>query len=184
MNSFWINNFKTKSYDSLDKDLDVDVCIIGGGITGISCGYYLAKNNLKVCILEKDKIMEKTSGHTTAKITSQHGLIYKYLYDSYGKDLGNKIVFSIEGEHLLQIGYSYAENTEGGLLINYEEKIFPKEAEEWYLYKVPLLLNGKGKMKKISKTRFVFTSVIRKLANHWFFLLIVILSIVVISFLK
>lgn len=85
----------------------------------------------------------------------------------------DKIVFSIEGEHLLQIGYSYAENTEGGLLINYDEYIFPKEAEEWYLYKVPLLLNGKGKMKKISKTRFVFESVIRKLVNNWIFLMIV-----------
>ena len=94
MNSFWINNFKNKSYNSLNEDLNVDVCIIGGGITGISCGYYLSKNNLKVCILEKDKIMEKTSGHTTAKITSQHGLIYKYLYDSCGKDTAKKYLDS------------------------------------------------------------------------------------------
>ena len=94
MNSFWTQNFKSKSYESLDKNLNVDVCIIGGGITGISCGYYLAKNNLNVCILEKDKIMEKTSGHTTAKITSQHGLIYKYLYDSYGEDTARKYLES------------------------------------------------------------------------------------------
>lgn len=94
MNSFWINNFKSKSYPTLDKDLNVDVCIIGGGITGISCGYYLSRNNLKVCVLEKDKIMEKTSGHTTAKITSQHGLIYKYLFDSYGKEYAKKYLDS------------------------------------------------------------------------------------------
>lgn len=94
MNSFWIDNFENKSYSSLDKDLNVDVCIIGGGITGISCGYYLTKNNLKVCVLEKDKIMQKSSGHTTAKITSGHGLIYKYLYDSYGKDTAQKYLDS------------------------------------------------------------------------------------------
>jgi len=94
MNSFWIETFKNKTYPSLEKDLNVDVCIIGGGITGISCGYYLTKNNLKVCILEKDKIMEKTSSHTTAKITSQHGLIYKYLFDSYGKDYAQKYLDS------------------------------------------------------------------------------------------
>ena len=94
MNSFWIDNFKNKSYDTLDEDLNVDVCIIGGGITGISCGYYLTKNNLKVCILEKDKIMEKASGHNTAKITSQHGLIYKYLYDSYGEYTAKKYLDS------------------------------------------------------------------------------------------
>ena len=40
--------------------------------------------------------MEKTSGHTTAKITSQHGLFYKYLYDSYGKDLAKKYLESNE----------------------------------------------------------------------------------------
>ena len=94
MNSFWLENFKNKTYSSLDKNLKIDVCIIGGGLTGISCGYYLAKNNLKVCILEKDKIMEKTSGHTTAKITAHHGLIYKYLYDSYGKDTAKKYLES------------------------------------------------------------------------------------------
>ena len=96
MNSFWINNLKNKTYPTLNEDLNIDVCIIGGGITGISCGYYLTKNNLKVCILEKDKIMEKTSGHTTAKITSQHGLIYKYLYDSYGEDTAKKYLYSNE----------------------------------------------------------------------------------------
>ena len=42
MNSFWIDNFKNRSYDSLNEDLNVDVCIIGGGITGISCGYYVS----------------------------------------------------------------------------------------------------------------------------------------------
>ncbi len=94
MNSFWIENFKKKTYPTLDKDLNVDVCIIGGGLTGLSCAYYLSKNNLSVCILEKDKIMEKTSGHTTAKITSQHGLIYKYLYDSYGKEYAKKYLNS------------------------------------------------------------------------------------------
>lgn len=94
MNSFWTQNFKTKDYPRLEEDFNIDVCIIGGGLTGLSCGYYLTKNNLKVCILEKDKIMEKTSGHTTAKITSQHGLLYKYLFDSYGKEYAKKYLDS------------------------------------------------------------------------------------------
>ena len=94
MNSFWIENFKNKNDSTLEKDLNVDVCIIGGGLTGLSCAYYLTKNNLKVCILEKDKIMEKTSGHTTGKITAQHGLFYKYLFDSYGKEWAKKYLDS------------------------------------------------------------------------------------------
>lgn len=94
MSSFWKDNLEIKKYPSLTKNLNTDVCIIGGGITGISCGYYLAKNNLKVCILEKDTIMNKTSGYTTAKITAQHGLIYKYLVDSYSEDFAKKYLKS------------------------------------------------------------------------------------------
>ena len=44
MSSFWKDNLEIKKYPSLTKNLNTDVCIIGGGITGISCGYYLAKN--------------------------------------------------------------------------------------------------------------------------------------------
>lgn len=95
----------------------------------------------------------------------------------------DKIVFSIEGKHILQIGYLYAENTEGGQLINYEGNIFSEEDEEWYFYKVPLLINGKGKMRKISKTRFLLEVAIRKLVNSCLFLMIVLAVIVAISFL-
>lgn len=53
---------------------------------GLSTAYYLAKKGKKVIVIDKGLIGEKTSGHTTAKITLQHGLIYKYLIDSYGMD--------------------------------------------------------------------------------------------------
>ena len=96
----------------------------------------------------------------------------------------DKIVFSIEGEHVLQIGYLYEENTKGGKLINYEENIFQKEDEEYYLYRVPLLINGKGKMRKISKTRFLLEVIIRKLVNSWLFLFIVLVFIIAISYLR
>ena len=56
MGSLWINSIKLSSFSSLDKDINVDVCIIVGGITGISTAYLLSKAGLKVCVLEKDKI--------------------------------------------------------------------------------------------------------------------------------
>ena len=92
MNSFWIDtypNILDKS-KTLDKNLETDVCIIGGGITGTSIAYNLCKKGFNVTILEKDKIAMKTTGHTTAKVTSQHNLFYKYLSDtisnSFAKD--------------------------------------------------------------------------------------------------
>lgn len=68
----------------IDNDYTADVCIIGAGICGLSTAYYLAKNGQRVIIIDKNLIGEKTSGYTTAKITLQHNLIYKYLIDSYG----------------------------------------------------------------------------------------------------
>lgn len=86
MDSLWIDSIKNYDrFKKLDKDLETDVCIIGGGIFGITCGYYLTKLGYKVVILEKDLICQKATGHTTAKITSQHGLFYDYLISSYGK---------------------------------------------------------------------------------------------------
>jgi len=87
MNSYWIDSINEfPKTDTLRQKLEADVCIIGAGITGLSTGYYLAKQGMKVVIVEKDMIGEKTSGHTTAKITSQHHLIYDYLFQSFGKE--------------------------------------------------------------------------------------------------
>ncbi len=87
MNSYWINSEKNKEkYNKLEKNIETDICIIGGGITGISTAYYLTKENSKVTVLDMGKIGFQTTGNSTAKITSQHGLFYKYLKDSKGED--------------------------------------------------------------------------------------------------
>ena len=71
LNSYWIDSCpNTINSISLDKDVKTDVCIIGGGIFGLSTAYYLCKNNVNVVVLDKDNIGYKKSGHTTAKITS------------------------------------------------------------------------------------------------------------------
>lgn len=85
MNSLWLNENQNDKFKSLSNNIETDVCIIGAGIFGMTCGYYLSKAGLKVTIVEKDEIGHKTTGHTTAKITSQHGLFYTYLVDTYGE---------------------------------------------------------------------------------------------------
>ena len=85
MNSLWIDfDPKNSSYPSFSEDSNADVCVIGAGIFGLTCAYYLTQLGFHVTVFEKDSIGEKTTGHTTAKITSQHGLFYQYLMDSYG----------------------------------------------------------------------------------------------------
>ena len=88
MKSLWIETEKEILKDSkkLKEDIDLDVCVIGGGITGISTAYNLSQAGKKVAVLERGKIAASTTGNTTGKITSQHGLFYKYLTDNYGKE--------------------------------------------------------------------------------------------------
>lgn len=97
MNSFWIESTINKgNFKPLDKDLSCDVCIIGAGMFGLTTAYYLSKKGLNVVVLDKFNIGTKVSGHTTAKITSQHGLIYDYLIQSFGADIAKKYLYANE----------------------------------------------------------------------------------------
>lgn len=97
MNSLWLSeNLNSKNFESLDKNISTDVCIIGAGIFGLTCGYYLSKAGLKVTIVDKSDVGRKTTGHTTAKITSQHGLFYTYLVDTYGEQFAKDYLFANE----------------------------------------------------------------------------------------
>ena len=86
MDSLWINSIKNNiKFNTLNENIETDVCIIGAGIFGLTCAYYLSNLGYNVTILEKYEIGQKTTAHSTAKITSQHGLFYDYLITSYGK---------------------------------------------------------------------------------------------------
>ena len=98
MSSYWIESVKNikKEYKKLNNNIKTDICIIGAGITGLSVGYELAKEKQNIIILEKDRIGEKTTGNTTGKITSQHGLFYKYLIESKGVEFAQKYLMANE----------------------------------------------------------------------------------------
>ena len=89
MNSLWLSDndiFKNIDLNTtLEQDFSTDICIIGAGIFGLTCAYYLTKLGFNVTVLEKSDIASKATGHTTGKITSQHGLFYDYLTNSYGQ---------------------------------------------------------------------------------------------------
>lgn len=88
--SFWIESSPSTNYPTLDKDLKVDIAIIGGGLTGIQCAYQLQKEGLSIAVLEAHRIGHGTSGHTTAKITSQHSLIYYKILSQMGTELAKQ----------------------------------------------------------------------------------------------
>lgn len=84
--SYWVESTPKTDYPSLSNDINTDVLIIGGGITGIITAYMLSKSHLNITIVEADRIAMGVTANTTAKITSQHGLLYDYLLNSFGFD--------------------------------------------------------------------------------------------------
>jgi len=67
--------------------LNVDIVIIGAGITGLTSAYLLKKSGYKVAVLEKHTVGGGTTGRTTGKVTSQHNLVY----DDLKKRLGVEV---------------------------------------------------------------------------------------------
>ena len=74
--SIW-NLYMRKNYqDKLNEDLNVDVLIIGGGITGITTAYFLKDTKLNVALIEKDHVGSGATSYTTGKLTYMQDLIY------------------------------------------------------------------------------------------------------------
>jgi len=82
--SYWIATSHRTNFPPLAGDGRVDVTILGGGIVGITVAYLLKSSGYTVALVEADQILRGTTGYTTAKLTSLHRLIYRYLIDTFG----------------------------------------------------------------------------------------------------
>ncbi len=90
MESIWQKSVQMPTFPKLNGDITTDVLIIGGGITGILTAYFLKQNSVDCMLVEKHRICSGTTGHTTAKITVQHGLIYHKILKSGGAETARK----------------------------------------------------------------------------------------------
>ena len=86
MSSVWTESVEMPEFPTLEKDIRTQVLIIGGGMAGILCAYFLQRAGVDYCLLEKGRICQGITGHTTAKITAQHGLIYEKALQSLGQE--------------------------------------------------------------------------------------------------
>lgn len=84
--SIWLQNMQTTINSSLQESLQTDVCIIGGGLSGIMTAYHLAKAGKSVVLLEGNSFLSGATGHSTGKLTAQHGLVYQTIIEKFGLD--------------------------------------------------------------------------------------------------
>ena len=79
MESIWSKNTEIREFPTLSEDLSVDVAVIGGGLCGILTAFRLQELGIRTVVLEASRIGSGQTKNTTAKITSQHNLIYDRL---------------------------------------------------------------------------------------------------------
>ncbi|MBO5305605.1 MAG: FAD-binding oxidoreductase, partial [Clostridia bacterium] len=86
MESVWEKDAPRVQFDTLKKNKNTDVLIIGGGIAGILCAYKLKNAGVDCLLAEATEICGGITKNTTAKITLQHGLIYDTMIRRFGED--------------------------------------------------------------------------------------------------
>lgn len=86
MESVWTKTCELEKHESLSGKIETEVAVIGGGMAGILIAYKLWKAGKQVVVLEGNRVGSGQTKNTTAKITSQHGMIYRGLIEKFGKE--------------------------------------------------------------------------------------------------
>ena len=84
--SIWDISAASAKRPPLQGDIETDTVIIGGGMAGILTAHFLEQAGMKCVVLEADRIGSGQTRNTTAKVTSQHGMIYDRLLQSEGAE--------------------------------------------------------------------------------------------------
>ncbi|MBP3705800.1 MAG: FAD-dependent oxidoreductase [Clostridia bacterium] len=86
INSIWQKETRQPPFCELKGDLKTDVLIIGAGIAGVLCAYFLEREGVDYALVEAGEVCCGITKNTTAKITWQHSLIYGKLIRQFGTE--------------------------------------------------------------------------------------------------
>lgn len=84
--SLWIETTPETTYPRLGRKVDVDVVVVGAGITGVMTAWLLKREGRRVALIDMLRVGEGTTGYTTAKLTVGHNLIYADLMKKHGQE--------------------------------------------------------------------------------------------------
>ncbi|MGZ3450974.1 MAG: FAD-dependent oxidoreductase [Polyangiales bacterium] len=84
--SLWLDSASLPAFPVLDRNIDVDVCIVGGGITGLTAARLLKRAGKTVAVVEALRCGGGETGHTTAHVSVHHDQYYSKTIDRFGED--------------------------------------------------------------------------------------------------
>src|ERR687896_866677 len=84
--SIWVATTPDTAYPQPAGDVEVDVAVVGAGITGITVATLLKRAGKTVAVLDSKRIVRGATGYTTAKVTAGHGLGYTTIRKNFGED--------------------------------------------------------------------------------------------------
>lgn len=82
--SCWVATADRTGYPQLDSSVHAETVVVGGGIVGLTTALRLLEAGRSVILVEALEIGQQVTGRSTAKITTQHALIYRHLVDTCG----------------------------------------------------------------------------------------------------
>ncbi len=87
MGPIWTRDVNIPERPPLPGDMEAEAAVIGGGLAGCLTAYCLREAGVNTVVLEAARIGSGQTAGTTAKVTSQHGLIYGRLIRQLGPEL-------------------------------------------------------------------------------------------------
>src|SRR5262245_36605123 len=84
--SVWLRTAKPFPFPALKRDIQADVCVVGGGIAGLTCAYLVGRAGKSVVVLEKRAIGEGETGNTTAHLSNVLDRSYREIEKLHGSE--------------------------------------------------------------------------------------------------
>ncbi|HKG74393.1 MAG TPA: FAD-binding oxidoreductase, partial [Aestuariivirgaceae bacterium] len=85
--SCWVASAKPTDYPSFQGSAHAETVVVGAGIVGLTTALRLCEAGRQVIVIEGLRVGGQVTGRSTAKITTQHSLIYRHLLDTLGPEL-------------------------------------------------------------------------------------------------
>ena len=127
--SYWIESAPGPEFSTVPESARADVAVIGGGIAGLTTAALLKQAGRTVVVIEARRIAENVTGHTTAKVTSLHHLVYRHLIDAFGQNRAQQYAdanqaaigmietmareYGIDCDFIRKPAYTYAQSSKG-----------------------------------------------------------------------